>query len=401
MHVSELIKSLPASPIRKLTPLAEEAKARGIHVIHLNIGQPDIETPTVFFDAVQEACRTMKTVAYMNSAGYLPLREAMAAYYETIGAAYTPDEIFVTQGGSEALQFAVLATCDPGTEILVPEPYYSNYTSFTIPYRVKIKVIPTSVDDDFALPGEAEIENLITDKTKAILLSNPGNPTGVVYSREELDMLVKIALKHDLFVIADELYRVFTYDDLEPTSFLSYPELKDHLIFVDSVSKRYSACGIRIGSIASHNGDVNSHVLRACQGRLSAASLEMIGAEALYRLPDSYFTPIRERYRERRNVLIDNLSAIEGISCSRPRGAFYAMVRLPVQCAEDFARWLLSDFEQNGKTLMVTPAPSFYDTPGRGIDEVRVAYVRDLPDLLDAASIMKEALFRYPGRTIG
>lgn len=399
MQISTLAREMPVSPIRNLTPLANEAKARGIDIIHLNIGQPDIETPREFLDAIVEAANETKVVSYLDSAGYLPLREAMSGYFKTLGFTYEPDEILITHGGSEALLFIFMTCLNPGDEVLVPEPLYANYVSFTMPHGVKIAPIPTKQENDFALPPYEELVPLVNEKTKAILVSNPGNPTGAVMTQDELDRLAALAKKFDLYIIADELYRELTYDGRTPTSFAAMPDIEDRVVFVDSVSKRYSNCGARIGCVASKNKDVRAGVLKFCQGRLAATSLEMMASIALYKMGNDYFDQIRKTYQERRDVFVDRLNQIEGVSCYKPGGAFYTICKLPVKDAEAFAAWLLSDFSLNGRSLMVAPAPAFYMTPGVGHDEVRVAYVRDIPDLMAACEILEEALKVYPDRT--
>lgn len=396
MRVSSLMRQLPPSPIRKLSPLADKAKWNGIDVIHLNIGQPDIVTPSVFHAAMRDALAQTKIVGYMDSAGYAPLREAMAAYFISLGFPYSSSDILVTYGGSEALQIALMTCLDPGSEVLVPEPLYPNYVTFALPFQIRIVPIPTAQSEDFALPPRSAIEALITDKTGAILVSNPGNPTGAVLSPAEIGMLAEIAKERQLFILADELYRELIYDGREPTSFAPLTDMAEHIVFIDSVSKRYSGCGLRIGCLATKNSAVLAGALKYCQGRLAATSLEMIAATALYKLDAAYFAPLRAVYQARRDVLVDGLNAIPGVSCFRPGGAFYTICTLPVRDTERFAAWLLSDFALNGRTLMVAPAPAFYVTPGRGQQEVRIAYVRDIPDLHDACTILEEALRHYP-----
>ena len=401
MQISSLIKRLPASPIRKLSPLADRAIRNGIDVIHLNIGQPDIETPGIFHDAMRQALNRTPIVGYMESAGYRPLREAMAAYFISLGFPFSSDDILVTYGGSEALQIALLTCLDPGSEILVPEPLYPNYLTFAMPFGLSIIPIPTSREQDFALPPYEQLESLVTEKTGAILLSNPGNPTGAVLSEDELDRLTRLAKAHDLFIIADELYRELTYDGRRPTSFAARSDIADRLIFIDSISKRYSACGVRIGCLATKNEDIMAGALKYCQGRLAASSLEMIAATSLYRLGSDYFDTIRQTYQARRDMLVARLNTIPGVSCFLPGGAFYTICKLPVDSSETFAAWLLEHFSQNGRTLMVAPASSFYITPGLGDQEVRIAYVRDIPDLRDACDILQAALLQYSEKAQG
>lgn len=398
MKISKLMDAFPVSPIRRLSPYASQAKKNGLDVIHLNIGQPDIETPQVFQEALHHALNEVKIVAYQDSAGYLPLREQMAVYFQSLGMPYDVSDIVVTNGGSEALQIAFMTVADPGDEILVPEPYYANYLSFSTSSQTRLVPLTTTVENDFALPSFEAIEEQITAKTRAILIANPSNPTGAVLSQDEIDRVRHIALKHDLFILADELYRELTYDGIEPTSFAVFKDIEDRVVFLDSVSKRYSACGVRIGCIASKNKDVMRCALKYGQGRLAAPTFEMMAAVSLYKLGEEHFAPMRAKFEARRNALLDGLQKITGVSCSRPRGAFYTMCRLPVPDTEEFARWMLENYEQNGRTLMVAPAASFYLTPNRGLDEIRVAYVYDIPDLLDACSILEGALDRYLNR---
>ncbi len=387
---------MQASPIRRLVPFADAARKRGIKVYGLNVGQPDIETPPEFMDAIRNA--EIKVLAYANSKGDPNLVKATSDYYKRIGLPYEPEDIIITNGGSEALMWAFIAVADVDEDILVPEPFYTNYRSFAAPYAVNIKPLTTYAENGFALPSEAEIVSKLTDKTRAIALSNPGNPTGVVYTRKEVEMLAKIAKEHNLFIIADEVYREFTYEGLEATSFGEMTDILDRVIIVDSVSKRFSACGARIGSLATKNKELPEQILKLGQSRLCAPTLEMIGATALYHLDPSYFDPIRERYQNRRDVLCDGLAAIDGVMCKKPMGAFYAIAKLPVKNAEDFAKWMLTDFNDNNETVMVAPVENFYQTPGMGVDEVRVAYVLNTEDLKRAVEILDKALKVYPDR---
>lgn len=396
MNISSRSQAMQASPIRKLVPFANEAKKRGTKVYHLNIGQPDIETPKVFMEAVKEA--EIDVLAYADSNGWEPLRKSIADYYQRMGLPYELEDVIITNGGSEALQWALLIACDPGEEVLVPEPFYTNYRGFAAPYLAQIRPITTYPEEGFALPAREVIEGLITDKTRAFMLSNPGNPAGVVYSPEEVRMLADIARDRDLFIIADEVYREFCYDGKKATSFASMTDILDRVILVDSVSKRFSACGARIGSLTSKNREVMEAALKLGQARLCAPTLEMIGAKALYDLDPSYFLPIRDRYEERRNILIEALQKMEGVLCEKPGGAFYAIAKLPVDDAEAFSIWLLTDFELDGKTVMLAPVENFYQTEGMGLDEVRVAYVLNADDLKEAMRILEVALKAYPGR---
>ncbi len=396
MKISNRMMAMQASPIRRLVPFADAARKRGIKVYGLNVGQPDIETPPEFMDAIRNA--EIKVLAYANSKGDPQLVKATSDYYKRIGLPYEPEDIIITNGGSEALMWAFIAVADVDEDILVPEPFYTNYRSFAAPYAVNIKPLTTYAENGFALPSEAEIVSKLTDKTRAIALSNPGNPTGVVYTREEVEMLAKIAKEHNLFIIADEVYREFTYEGLKATSFGEMTDILDRVIIVDSVSKRFSACGARIGSLATKNKELPEQILKLGQSRLCAPTLEMIGSTALYQLDPSYFDPIRERYQNRRDVLCDGLAAIDGVMCKKPMGAFYAIAKLPVKNAEDFAKWMLTDFNDNNETVMVAPVENFYQTPGMGVDEVRVAYVLNTDDLKRAVEILDKALKVYPDR---
>ncbi len=397
MRTSKRSLAMQASPIRKLVPYANAAKARGTKVYHLNIGQPDIETPKVFMDAVRAA--DIDVLAYADSNGWEPLRESIAAYYQRMGLPYVTEDVIITNGGSEALQWALLIACDPGEEVLVPEPFYTNYRGFAAPYLVEISPITTYPENGFALPEKAVIESRITKKTRGILLSNPGNPAGVVYSAEEVRMVADIARENDLYIIADEVYREFCYDGKEATSFGTMTDVLDRIIIIDSVSKRFSACGARIGSLTSKNKEVMAAALKLGQARLCVPTLEMIGSKALYDLDPDYFAPIRARYEERRNILVDALQKMDGVLCETPGGAFYAVAKLPVDNAEKFAIWLLTDFELDGKTVMLAPVENFYQTPGMGVNEARVAYVLNSDDLKEAMRVLKAALEAYPGRT--
>lgn len=397
MRTSKRSLAMQASPIRKLVPYANAAKARGTKVYHLNIGQPDIETPKVFMDAVRAA--DIDVLAYADSNGWEPLRESIAAYYQRMGLPYVTEDVIITNGGSEALQWALLIACDPGEEVLVPEPFYTNYRGFAAPYLVEISPITTYPENGFALPEKAVIESRITKKTRGILLSNPGNPAGVVYTAEEVRMVADIARENDLYIIADEVYREFCYDGKEATSFGTMTDVLDRIIIIDSVSKRFSACGARIGSLTSKNKEVMAAALKLGQARLCVPTLEMIGSKALYDLDPDYFAPIRARYEERRNILVDALQKMDGVLCETPGGAFYAVAKLPVDNAEKFAIWLLTDFELDGKTVMLAPVENFYQTPGMGVNEARVAYVLNSDDLKDAMRVLKAALEAYPGRT--
>lgn len=384
------------SPIRKLVPIAAAAKAKGKKVYHLNIGQPDIVTPPSFLQSIRDF--NQDVIAYATSPGDPKLIEAIIDYYKGYDMHFEPDEVLITNGGSEALMFAMMALCDPGDEVLVPEPFYANYNAFSRCINVKVIPITTKAEEGFHLPSEADIEGRITPKTRAIVLSNPGNPTGVIYSREEMDMLSRIVRKHDMSIVADEVYREFVYDGLKYTSFGNLPEIADRVIIVDSVSKRYSACGARIGSLASKNKDFAKQVLKLCQGRLCVPTLEQVGATALYGTPTSYLDEVNEEYQKRRNTLYKALQDMPGVICEEPKGAFYVVIKMPVDDAEKFAVWMLEHFDVNGETTMVAPAEGFYATPGLGRNEARLAYVLKDEDLAKAMNILKAGLEAYPGR---
>jgi len=389
---------MQASPIRKLVPYAEAAKKQGKKVYHLNIGQPDIETPQVFFQAVKHF--DSKVLAYSFSQGMPELIDAMIDYYKRYGIEYLQNQILITNGGSEALMFALIATCDIGDEVLVPEPFYTNYNGFSLPIGVKIAPMATYAEEGFALPPLAKMEKYVTPRTKAILLSNPGNPTGAVYDKTQVEAVCALALAHNLFIIADEVYREFIYDGLEYTSFGSCEAVADRVIIVDSISKRYSACGARIGSIASKNTALIANVLKLCQSRLCVPTLEMVGAIELYKTDNAYFQAVNKEYTARRDIVYEALCSMPGVVCKQPKGAFYVIAKLPVLDAEDFVVWLLKEFDVNGETVMFAPAAGFYATPGMGVDEVRMAYVLKKEDLQAAMNILKAALEVYPQRSI-
>lgn len=395
MKLSDRILAMHESPIRKLVPYAQKAKKEGKKVYHLNIGQPDIETPQVFFDAVSKFSEPV--LEYALSQGSLELIDAVRKYYDRLDIHFEANEVIITNGGSEAIQFAVVALCDAGDEILVAEPYYTNYRSFAAPYGVNVKPITTSPENGFALPSKEEILGLINDKTKAILLSNPGNPTGAVYSAEEVRMISDIAKEKSVFILADEVYREFAYDGLEVVSFGSMKDVEQHVVIIDSISKRFSACGARIGFIASKNQELMKNLMKLAQARLCVPTIEMVGATALYSLDPSYFAPIREEYQSRRDIMVDALNKMPGVLCKVPKGAFYAIAKLPVDNAEKFALWLLQEFSHNNETVMVAPAEGFYATPGLGVQEVRIAYVLKKEDLVHAMECLKVALEQYPG----
>ncbi|MEG2786579.1 MAG: pyridoxal phosphate-dependent aminotransferase [Romboutsia sp.] len=393
MNFSNRVISMQSSPIRKLVPYATAAKERGLKVYHLNIGQPDIKTPSGFFNAITNF--NSEVLEYAVSQGLPKLIDAMIDYYATYDMNFEKDEILITNGGSEALLFAMMATCDPGDNILVPEPFYTNYNGFSSCVNVLVKPITTYPEQGFHLPTKEDILSKIDKNTKAILISNPGNPTGTVYTKEEVYMLADIARENDLWIIADEVYREFVYDGLDYLSFGNIDEIKDRVIIVDSVSKRYSACGARIGSLASKNKDFIAQVLKLCQGRLCVSTLDQIGSIELYKTPISYFKEVNEEYKKRRDVLYNELMKVEGVICEKPTGAFYILAKLPIENAEDFVIWMLNEFEVNGETVMACPAEGFYATKNLGKSEIRLAYILNEDDLKKAASILMKGLEKY------
>ena len=393
MIYSERITTMQSSPIRKLAHIASSAKAKGIKIYHLNIGQPDIKTPKVFFEAVKNF--NNEVLEYAVSPGLPELISSLQQYYTTYNMDFESDEILVTNGGSEALLFALMATCDPKDNILVPEPFYSNYNGFSQSINVNITPITTKAEEGFHLPSKEKIQSLITSKTKAILISNPGNPTGTVYTKKELYMISEIAKENDLWIISDEVYREFVYDGLEYTSFGNIKEVEDRVIIIDSVSKIYSACGARIGSIASKDKTLIAEILKLCQGRLCVSTLDQVGSVELYNTPSSYFTEVNNEYKNRRDVLYNELIKVKGVICKKPAGAFYIVAKLPIENAEDFVIWMLTDFNKDGETVMACPAEDFYATPGLGRDEIRLAYVLKEDDLHKAAIILKKGLEKY------
>jgi len=384
---------MPESPIRKLVPYAEKAKQKGIKVFHLNIGQPDIETPKNAINAVKNA--DIKILAYSKSEGDLVLREKISEYYQTFNVFVSSSEIIVTSGASEALLFSIGSIMDPNDEIIIPEPFYANYNGFSVANGVKIVPIFSSIDDNFSLPNIEEFENLITDKTKAILICNPNNPTGYVYSEEELKRLIKIVKKHNLFLIVDEVYREFTYDGISHTSIMEFNEISENAIVIDSVSKRYSMCGARIGCIISKNKEFLKTAMKFAQARLSPPSLAQIASTAALDTGEDYFEKIIDEYNKRRVVLITGLKDIPGVKVSEPKGAFYCVAELPVDDSEDFAKWLLESYNLNKKTIMIAPAGGFYSTPNTGNKQVRIAYVLNENDLKDSIEILKKGLIEY------
>ena len=387
---------MPESPIRKLVPFAEKAKRVGKKVYHLNIGQPDIETPKVALDAIKSF--SSKVVEYSHSAGFESYRKGLAKYYQSLEMNVEYDELMITTGGSEALLFALNSCLDSGDEVIIPEPFYANYNGFSTSAGINVKPIPTSIKNSFALPPIEDFEKLITKKTKAILICNPGNPTGYLYSKEELERLRDIVLKYDLFLFADEVYREFCYDGNTHLSILNLSGLEKNAVVIDSTSKRYSMCGIRIGCIVSKNKNVIQTALKFAQARLSPPTFGQVAGEAALLTPKSYFDEVINEYVSRRDLLVDGLNRIEGVICPKPKGAFYAIAQLPVDSAEKFAQWLLEEFDFNNETLMVAPAAGFYSTEGQGLNQVRIAYVLNLVSLKKAIKCLEEALKIYPGR---
>jgi len=389
---------MPQSPIRKLVPFAEKAKKRGKKVYHLNIGQPDINSPKIAINAIHDF--SDKVVEYSHSAGFESYRIGLAKYYQNLGIEITHEDLMVTTGGSEALLFSLNSCLDAGDEIIIPEPFYANYNGFSISAGVIVKPITTSINNGFSLPVIEEFEKLITPKTKAILICNPGNPTGYLYSKEELETLRNIVLKHDLFLIADEVYREFVYDGNEHHSVLNIEGLDQNTIVIDSTSKRYSMCGIRVGCIVSKNKEVMATALKFAQARLSPPTFGQIAGQAALNTPKSYFDQVSAEYVSRRDLLVEGLNKIEGVICPKPKGAFYAIAQLPIDDADRFAQWILEDFDLNGETIMVAPAAGFYSTPNTGTNQVRIAYVLNKESLQKAIDCLDEALKVYPGRTI-
>lgn len=392
-HISQRGAMMPPSPIRKLVPYAEAAKKRGIKVFHLNIGQPDIETPKAVLDAVRHT--DMKVLEYSHSAGFESYRKKLTEYYGRFGIQLTTDQIIVTTGGSEAIQFAMMACLDPGDEIIIPEPFYANYNGFAVASQVNIKPISSSIEEGFKLPPIEDFERNITSKTKAIMICNPNNPTGYLYSKEELNVLRELCLKHQLFLFSDEAYREFCYDDHPHISAMSLEGLEDNVILMDTISKRYSACGGRIGAFITKNKEVYSAAMKFAQARLSPPTFAQIAGEAAVDLPANYFDDVKAEYKKRRDVLVERLNNIPGVLCPNPGGAFYAMAKLPVESAEDFCQWLLESFSFNGQTVMMAPASGFYATKGLGANEVRFAYVLNTDDINHAMDCLEAALKEY------
>ena len=394
-HISEKAQIVPASPIRKLVPFAEAAKKSGKTVFHLNIGQPDIQTPDAALDAIHNFDE--KVLEYSHSAGIESYRVKLSASYKAQGIPVETEDILITTGGSEALIFAFLCTCNPGDEVIIPEPFYANYNSFAVTAGVRVVPVTSNIEDGFALPAMEEIEAKITRRTKGIVICNPGNPTGYLYSKAELEALAAIVKKHDLFLYADEVYREFCYDGAQPHSVLNLPGLEEHVLMIDSVSKRYSMCGARIGALISKNKEVMAAALKFGQARLSPPTIDQVAAEAALSTPQSYFDEVVDEYVARRNIMVDGLNAIPGVFCPKPKGAFYCVARFPVDDAEKFCQWLLESFSFEGQTVMMAPANGFYSTPGAGKNEARIAYVLNQDALRKAVDCLRVALEEYPG----
>jgi aspartate aminotransferase len=387
---------MPASPIRKLVPYAEKAKKAGKTVYHLNIGQPDIETPQVALEAIHNFDH--KVIEYSHSAGFESYRVKLAETYQKGGLPVNTEDILITTGGSEALIFGFMATCNPGDEIIIPEPFYANYNGFAVTAGINVVPVTSYIESGFALPPVAEIEAKITPKTKAVVICNPGNPTGYLYSQAELEQLRDIVKKHDLFLFADEVYREFCYDGAQPFSVLNLAGIEENVIMIDSVSKRYSMCGARIGALVTKNKELMAAVLKFGQARLSPPTVDQIASEAALNTPQSYFDDVVAEYVERRNIMVDGLNNIPGVFCPKPSGAFYCVAKFPVDNAEKFCQWLLEDFEFEGQTVMMAPANGFYSTTGAGLQEARIAYVLNKESLHKAVICLEEALKVYPGR---
>jgi aspartate aminotransferase len=394
--ISEKGKAMPASPIRKLVPYSEEAKRKGRKVYHLNIGQPDIPTPEVALKALRNI--NLKVIEYSHSAGNESYRRKLSEYYRKIGINIDHTQLLITTGGSEAILFGLMSCVNPGEEVITPEPFYANYNGFAITAGIKIVPVTSYIKDDFALPPIVEIEKKITKNTKGIIVCNPNNPTGYLYSKKELLHLREIVKEHDLFFFSDEAYREFCYDGAEHFSAMNLEGVENNVIMLDSVSKRYSECGVRIGAIVTKNKDVISTALKFAQARLSPPGLGQIVGEASIDTPDQYFKEVNIEYTARRNYMVEALNNIPGVYCPKPKGAFYTVVKLPVDDADKFAQWLLEEFEYKNQTVMVAPASGFYSTPGSGKNEVRIAYVLKIDDLKNAMEVLGEALKVYPGR---
>jgi aspartate aminotransferase len=397
-QISEKGKAMPASPIRRLVPYAEGAKKRGVNVYHLNIGQPDIATPEVALKAIRE--NPLKVVEYSHSAGNESYRRGLAEYYRSVGIDIDHNQIIITTGGSEAITIGFMSCLNPGDEVIIPEPFYANYNGFATQAGVKVVPVTSSIETNFALPPIAEMEKLITPKTRGVVICNPNNPTGYLYSKDELEQLAELVKKHDMYLFADEVYREFCYDGHSHFSTMNLKGLENNVVLMDSVSKRYSMCGVRIGALISKNKEVMAAAMKFAQARLCPPSYGQIAAEAALSTPKEYFTEVYDEYIKRRDFMVEALNKMEGVVCPKPKGAFYTVVKLPVDDADKFAQWLLESFAHKNQTVMLAPASGFYATPGLGKDEVRIAYVLKIEDLKNAMETLEAALKQYPGRTI-
>lgn len=394
--ISEKGKMMPASPIRKLVPYSDIAKSKGIKVYHLNIGQPDIQTPEVALEAVKNY--KSKVIEYSHSAGMANYRSRLAQYYKKHNIFLEADEIIVTAGASEALIFTMQTIMDPGDEVIIPEPFYANYNGFAVNSNIIVKPINSNIESGFALPPIEDFEKSITSKTKAILVCNPNNPTGYLYSEAELNVLKELAIKHDLYIIADEVYREFVYDGKKHHSVMYLSGIEQNVILIDSVSKRYSMCGARVGWLASKNKEVIATALKFAQARLSPPTFGQVASEAAINTPDSYFIEVLDEYHKRRNIVVESINKIPGAFCPNPAGAFYVVARLPIDDSDRYCKWLLEEFSDEGETVMLAPATGFYSTKGRGLDEVRISYVLNVEDLRNAMRCIESSLKVYPGR---
>lgn len=396
-QISEKGKTLPASPIRKLVPYANQAKSRGIKVYHLNIGQPDIETPSIALEAVRNM--RLNVIEYTPSDGNNTLKTKLCSYYRHLGISINEEDVLITTGGSEAILFAFLSTLNEGDEIIIPEPFYANYTAFALMAGATVKTVTSTIENNFALPPVSEIEKKITPKTKGIVIINPNNPTGYLYSKEELEALAKIVKKHDIYLYSDEVYRRYCYDGLQHHSVMNLQGIEQNTILFDSMSKRYSECGIRVGALITRNKNVLAAALKFGMARLCPPALGQIAAEASLDTTDEYFARVHREYVERRDFMVEALNKIPGVICPLPKGAFYSIVRLPVDDADKFCQWLLEEFEYNHQIVMLAPASGFYHTPGLGKNEVRIAYVLKKSELKKAIETLAVALNEYPGKT--
>lgn len=397
LQISDKGLAIQASPIRKLVPYANKAKARGIRVFHLNIGQPDIATPKIALEVVRRM--QISVIEYTDSAGNHTLRSKLAGYYQKLGIAINEEDILITTGGSEAILFAFMSTLNEGDEIIIPEPYYANYAAFAVMVGAKVKAVTATIENNFALPPISEFEKLITPRTKGIVIINPNNPTGYLYSQNELEVLAKMVKKHNLYLYSDEVYRRYCYDGLPHFSVMNIEGIEENAILFDSMSKRYSECGIRVGAIITRNKEVLGASLKFGMARLCPPALGQIAAEASLDTSDEYFHRVHQEYVQRRDFMVEALNKIPGVVCPNPKGAFYSIVKLPIDDSEKFARWLLEEFDYNGQTVMLAPASGFYHTPGLGKNEVRIAYVLKISDLQKAIEVLAAALKVYPGRT--